>query len=177
MSDSNEVRSVQITRVFDAPIELVYRAWTEAQHVQRWMKCDAEAVLELENWEPRVGAEFKTRMVKPGVFEVDGTGRFLEVDPPRLLVYRSDADPKLGTPELTVRVELVEVEGGTQLTLTHSGIPNDFLHGIIEGGWTTSLEFLREVVVALVGAYAGARMGRQAGSGASSAASDTEEQA
>ena len=52
MSEANaESRTVTVTRVFDAPVALVYRAWTEAEHVVMWMKCDVEAKLELENWD------------------------------------------------------------------------------------------------------------------------------
>ena len=150
---------MQMKRVFDAPPELVWNAWTQAEHVTKWMKCNAEATLELFEWEPAVGARFRTRMFQPGVFEAETSGVFLEVDPPRVLAYRSDADPKLGVGELTVRLELKAVEGGTELTLTHTGIPGDMIQGVIEAGWTASLGFLQDILVALVGAWAGARMG------------------
>ena len=87
-------------------------------------------------------------MVKVGQWEAVTTGSFLEVEPPRLLVYRTDPNPELGTPELTIRVELDPVEDGTRLTLTHSGIPSDDLCGIIEAGWTASLGAMAEIVAA-----------------------------
>ena len=146
MSEMNEPRSVVITRVFDAPIELVYRTWTEAEHVTKWMKCDAKAKLEVKNWVPVVGGTFESVMELEGVFRACSTGRFLEVDPPRLLSYCTEPDPQLGTPELTVRVELAEVPGGTRVTLTHTGMPGDDLCGIIEAGWTASLGALGELL-------------------------------
>ena len=159
MSSNDSTRSVQLKRVFDAPPELVWRAWTDPKHVANWMKCNAQATLELHEWEPAVGARFRTRMFQPGVFEAETVGVFLEVDPPHVLAYRSDADPKLGVGELTVRIELRAVGEGTELTLTHTGIPGEMIRGVIEAGWSTSLGFLQDVVVALVGAWAGARMG------------------
>ena len=45
MTDPSQLRSVRLTRVFDAPIELVFRAWTEAEHVTRWMKCGQDVEL------------------------------------------------------------------------------------------------------------------------------------
>lgn len=143
------INEVTLTRVFDAPIDLVYRAWTDAEHVTKWMKCDVEATLEVENWVPEVGAEFKTHMAQPGVFETWGTGRFTEVDPPNLLEYVSDPDPKLGVGEMRVRVELEDFGGRTQVTLTHFGMPDEIC-GIIEGGWTASLAQLEPVVEALL---------------------------
>lgn len=148
MSDAMQTRTVRLTRVFDAPIDLVFRVWTEANHVTRWMKCDPGVELTVENWVPAVGTRFSTKMVNPGAWEAVTTGSFLEVDPPRLLVYRTDANPALGTPELTIRVELESVDDKTQLTLSHSGIPTDDLCGIIEAGWTASLQAMGEIVSA-----------------------------
>ena len=154
MSQDPKFHTVTIQRVFDAPRELVFRVWSEAEHVVRWMKCDAEATLEVENWVPAVGTEFKTHMFKPGVFEAWGTGRFTEVDPPRVLAYVTDADPRLSTPEMRLRIELVEKDGKTELTLTHSGIPSDELRGIIEAGWTTSMGLLADLAARETGTEA-----------------------
>ena len=172
MSEAPQVHSVVLKRVFDAPIDLVYRAWTEAEHVTRWMKCDAEVTLEVENWVPAVGTEFKTHMFKEGAFEAWGTGRFTEVDPPRVLAYTNDADPEIGAPEMSVRVELVDLDGKTELTLTHSGVPTD-LTGIIEGGWTTGLSLLQDLAMALLSAYAGARFTGKMQSGDAEAVDST----
>lgn len=139
-------RSVTLTRVFDAPIDLVYGAWTEAEHVVKWMKCDESASLEVDNWVPAVGTEFRTHMAQPGVFEATSTGRFTAVDPPRLLEYAFDADPSLGVPEMRVRVELRDLGGRTELTLTQSGIPNDMIFGVITGGWTASMRQLAAIL-------------------------------
>lgn len=138
---SEEVHTVRIERVFRAPIEFVYRAWTEPEHVNQWMKCDAKATLEVEGWEPRVGAETRCVMAMPGEWETVSTGRVIEADPPRVFAYVVDPNPRIGAPEFTVRVELSEVEDGTHLVLTHSGVRNE-LCAIIEGGWGTSLRLL-----------------------------------
>ena len=99
MSDSaSQIRTVTLSRVLDAPIELVHSAWAEAEHVTKWMKCDVQATLHVENWIPAVGAEFKNCMAQPGVFEAWTTGRFTEVDPPSALAWITHADPKLGVP-------------------------------------------------------------------------------
>jgi len=145
MSDETERMSVTLRRVFDAPIERVFRAWTEPQHVSRWMKCDAAATLQLDNWVPVVGNEFQTVMALEGVFEANGSGVFTAVDAPNLLAYTAHADEVLGVPEMHVRVELVDLDGKTELTLTHSGVPTNELCGIIEAGWTNSLGLLSEV--------------------------------
>lgn len=160
MSEPNETRTVTLSRVYEAPIELVYEAWTNPEHVARWMKCDPAATMDVTGWRPEVGATWTYRMAKEGTgaFEAITTGEVLEADPPHVFAYRTDPDPRLGAPSLTVRVVLSEVEGGTRLDLTHSGLPNDAFCGIVEGGWGVSLELLRDLVVALSGAWASARM-------------------
>lgn len=148
MTDSKPL-SVTLTREFDAPIDLVYAAWTDADHVTRWMKCEAAVQLTCDSWNPEVGGTYATTMEKPGEWKVQGTGRFTEVDPPRLLEYVSDPHPGMQMPEMSVRVELAEIDGGrTRLTLTHTGMPNDEMCGIIQGGWTGSLAMLDEIIAA-----------------------------
>ncbi len=74
MTESRETRTVRVTRVFDAPIELVYEAWTRGDHIAKWMKCDRAATMEVEGWEPRVGATFRCRMALEGQVRHDDHG-------------------------------------------------------------------------------------------------------
>lgn len=150
-----------ITRVFDAPIQLVYDAWTQADHVSKWMKCDAQATMELEGWEPRVGAEFRTRMARGEQLIAASTGRIVEADAPHVFSYATDAMPALGVGVMTVRIELKEVDGGTEMTLTHSGVPDERICGFLEAGWAVSLDLLKDLVVAVAGAYASVRIARR----------------
>lgn len=149
MTEAIETRSVAVTRVFDAPIELVYSAWVRPELVVRWMKCDVEATYQVENWDPAPGHRFRTHMVQEGVFDVRGSGRFDEVEPPTLLAYTFDADPDLGTPEMRLRVEFAERDGGTEVRVTQSGVPFE-LCPVIEGGWTSSLGALADIAAELV---------------------------
>ncbi len=157
MSQQPETRSVTLTRVFDAPIQLVFDAWTKPEHMTQWMKCSPDVKTTLAEWSPRVGGTFEYHMAQEGVFEAKTTGRYLQFDPPDLLEYVIDANEELGSPEMTVRVALREVEKGTELTLKHSGIPGHF-EGMIDAGWGVSLDLLKDLVLALFSAYAGTRM-------------------
>jgi len=146
MTDSERL-SVTLTREFAAPIELVFAAWTDPEQVSRWMKCDDAAVLECTTWKPETGAAFATTMEMPGQWKVESTGRFTEVDPPRVLAYVSDPDPAMSMPAMEVRVELEALAPDrTRLTLTHTGMPNEEMCGIIQGGWTNGLAALDGLV-------------------------------
>ena len=145
MNKETGALSVTLTRVLDAPIDLVFHAWTEAEHVANWMKCDDAATLEVENWVAVPGTEFTTRMRLEGVFDTRGAGVFTKVEAPSLLAYTVYADPDLGMPETQVRVELVDLDGRTELTLTHTGIPTEDLCAIMEAGWSNGLGQLAEM--------------------------------
>lgn len=142
-----EPQSVTLSRIFKAPIDLVWRAFTDGQEVDRWMKCEPGVEVIHDPWQPAVGAEFAAVMRKPGEWEVTTKGRFLEVDPPRRLAYESEPDPKLNMPSMAVLVHLEEVAGGTKVTLTQSGIPGDDMCRMIEGGWSGGFAQLEERLV------------------------------
>ena len=51
--------------------------------------------------------------------------------------------------DMTVRGEFESVDGGTEITLTHTGIPNDMICDVIQAGWTASTAQLVAVIEAL----------------------------
>ncbi len=137
-----EPLAVTITRDLAAPIEAVWRAWTDAAAVVRWMKCAPDIVLAFDNWRPAVGTRFTSSMSRPGAWAMRGSGEFLLVEPPRLLSYRLDENPEIGAPPTEVRVELTPHRSGTRVVVVHSGLPNESMCRVIEDGWTGSLSML-----------------------------------
>ena len=138
--------SVTVTRVFRAPIELVWQAWTDPSRLRLWMKCEPSVELDVRDWEPRKGARFAYTMRKSGLWEVETTGSFLEVAPPHALAYELDANSKLGMPAQTVRLALERAGEGTKVTLTHTGIPSDEIRGVVSAGWSGSLSLLDDLL-------------------------------
>jgi len=88
-------REIVLTRVFDAPRELVYRAWTDPEHIQRWFgpkdfTCTTHAI------DMRVGGMWRFDMVGPDK-RYPNRMTFLQMKAPELLVFDhgddSDDDP------------------------------------------------------------------------------------
>lgn len=79
-----------------------------------------------------------------------------QVPEDKLELYKKLIDAQ---PDIELKGGLKLVEGRTELTLTHSGIPNDMICDVIRGGWTASMKQLEPVVGELRGATdtAGAR--------------------
>lgn len=134
--------TVTITRTLDAPPERVFAAWTEPGEIARWYgPAQFEAPADRITVELRPGGRWELTMVRR-----DGSGEFpvgyeiLEVDPPRLLVMRSDPMPSLPEPTV-VRVELQAVDAGTLLTLTDGPMPAPGAAGA-EAGYAAALDKL-----------------------------------
>ena len=150
MPDSPPVQTadqqVVITRVFDAPRELVFRAWTDPDQVAKWfgpqgMEVPRDAVV----IEPRVGGRFELRMVSPQKgFDMRLCYEIVELVEPELLVLHHDAKPELGIPHATVtRVELHDENGKTRMVLTDGPYPES-RHA--EAGWVQAFDKLAALV-------------------------------
>jgi uncharacterized protein YndB with AHSA1/START domain len=141
-------REVQITRTFDAPRELVFRAWLDPEQIVAWM---APAGLEVPpssvQVDARVGGHIKYSMLDPSsgqeypvVFEI------VELSEPTLLLFESPAQPELGFPERTTTRVVLEGDGeGTTVTITQSGHTDDTIEDA-GAGWTSILDNLEALL-------------------------------
>ena len=142
-------RELVITRVFDAPRELVWKAWTEPERMARWWgpRGFTTPVCELD---VRPGGAIRIVMHGPDGAEHPMTGVFREIVKPERLVFFSAALDEEGKPlfEGTNTVTFSEQGGKTTLTMVARVIKSTpkaarNLDGM-EIGWTQSLERLTE---------------------------------
>ena len=150
-------RALVIERVFDAPRELVWKAWTEPKHLMRWWgpKVFTAPFCKIDL---RVGGTFGYCMRSPEGKDYWGTGVYREIVPPERLVYTdSFADEKGNVVpatyygmnpdmplEMLVTVTFEEHQGKTKLTLRHVGIPAGADRDGAQQGWSESFEKLAE---------------------------------
>jgi len=151
MSDSTPVapsdQEVLVTRIFDAPRERVFKAWTDPDEVAAWYGPEHfNTPRERIRIDLRVGGRYELTMVQR-----DGTGEFsigydiVELVEPELLVLRSDPMPEMGMAEPTVtRVELHDHGAKTRMTLTDG--PYAAGAGHAEAGWGASFDKLAAFV-------------------------------
>ena len=129
---------LSLERIFDAPPDDVWELWTTKDGVEAWMGPDGFTVSVTEmNVRPggvmvyamtAVGADQVEYMVKAGMPLVTMQNvRFLEVDPPRRLVYRDVADfvPGVEPYEVETVVELHAAGDGTRLVLTFDAMHDE----------------------------------------------------
>ena len=137
-------QQVLITRIFEAPRERVFRAWTDPDEVAAWYGPeDFDAPRERINIDLRIGGRWELTMVRKG-----GAGEFaigydiLELVEPELIVLRSDVMPQVGLHEPTiVRVEFHDHGPKTRVTLSDGPLPPDG-RDRAEAGWGAALDTL-----------------------------------
>jgi uncharacterized protein YndB with AHSA1/START domain len=108
---------IRITREFDAPRHLVWRAWTEAELVRRWWsgRRGAMTVCEVDL---RVGGAYRFVLIATGGFEVAFHGEYREIVPEERLVYTEvfEGAPQTGEPAVNTAT-FTERDGRTTLEL------------------------------------------------------------
>ena len=130
--------SLTLKRHLKAPVERVFRAWTEGEALKRWFgPSDAMAVVTAEV-DLKVGGRYRIVMQEAGVEPHRVGGVYREIVPNRRLVFTWAWE---STPEREslVTVELAPEDGGTRLTLTHERFFDEAARDGHGKGWTGSL--------------------------------------
>jgi uncharacterized protein YndB with AHSA1/START domain len=115
-------RELSITRVFDAPRRLVFKAWTEPDRAAQWWGPRGFTTISCE-MEVRPGGAYRRCMRSPEGTVHCTRGVYREVVVPERLVFTSAWEDGDGAPghETLVTVTFAEHDGKTRLTL-HQGL-------------------------------------------------------
>jgi uncharacterized protein YndB with AHSA1/START domain len=132
MSANVADRSIRIERVFDAPRELVFEAWTRAEYLGRWFAPHGCTIRFLE-LDVRPGGRFHS-CTQSSTFECWCVGVYREVVRPERLVYTLSTADSAGNEiepaaaghdprwprTAIVTVTFADVRGSTLVTLEHN---------------------------------------------------------
>ena len=133
---------LQITRIFDAPRDRVFAAWTQPDLLQRWSGCKGATKVEIE-MDFRVGGSFTQKMHITGAGEFSFTGTYDEIVVPERIVYHAN----LGPATTRVIVEFFEQGRQTKMVLTQEGFPDVNLCKIVSQGTLESFDKLDQILV------------------------------
>jgi len=147
-------RQILITREFDAPKELVWKAWTTPELVRRWWHANRGEMTVCEI-DLRVGGKWRYAMEAPGFGEVAFHGEYREIEPFERLVSTEayegipDADAHAAVDTLT----LAEIGDHTLMTVLveHPTMEGRDMHveSGMEDGMQDAMDLLEETVAAL----------------------------
>jgi uncharacterized protein YndB with AHSA1/START domain len=145
---------ILITREFDAPRHLVYRAWTTPELVRRWWHAKRGTVTVAEV-DLRVGGRWRSVMVTDDGVEVAFHGEYREIVPyQRIVSTEVYEQPGVQEPEGTLNtITFEETDGRTTLTILVQAPSKEVRDAIIESGMEAgmqdALDLLEEVAVSL----------------------------
>jgi uncharacterized protein YndB with AHSA1/START domain len=130
---------ILITREFDAPKELVYKAFTTPELVRQWWHAKRGEVTAADI-DLRVGGKYRYAMVTPEGFEVAFHGDYLEIVPNERLVTTESYEGAPDAPPTTNTATFTESDGRTTLTLLIDAPSKEVRDAIIESGMEDGLQ-------------------------------------
>ena len=142
---------ILITRDFDAPRELVYRAWTTPELIRRWWSGERGTVTSAEV-DLRVGGRWRYVMTANAGFEVAFHGEYQEIVPRERIVATEVYE---GMPEASAltTTTFAESKGRTTLTLLVQHQSREYrdahINSGMEGGMQESMAKLEDVARSL----------------------------
>jgi uncharacterized protein YndB with AHSA1/START domain len=149
---------ILITREFDAPRHLVYRAWTTPELVARWWS-GQRGTMTTVDMDLRVGGTWRYVLVTNDGFEVAFHGEYREIVPDERIVTTEvyempGAEPLAAADEPLNIVTFTEIDGRTTLSLlaqtTSRELRDTIIESGMEAGMQEQMDLLEQVAVSLV---------------------------
>jgi uncharacterized protein YndB with AHSA1/START domain len=157
MGTTPEVKTITITRIFNAPRELAWKSWTEPERVMQWWGpkdySSPQCKIDL-----RVGGKYLFGMQDKYGKIIWGGGVYKKIDPPNELVMTDifmDGEGNMvpasyygfeeDFPEATITVRFEDANGKTKMTLIHENLPVKHSEGATLG-WSESFDKLAETL-------------------------------
>lgn len=157
MTDTTQKKELIITRLFEAPIEKVWKAWTEPEQMMKWWGPKDFIAPEIKI-DFKEGGKYLFCMQGPDGKKFWSTGTYKEIVPMTRLVstdsfsnekgevipasdYGMEGDFPL---ELLVTITFKDLGEQTKMTLHHSGLPAGQMEEMTSAGWNQSFDKLAE---------------------------------
>lgn len=147
---------LQLSRVFDAPRELVFKAWTDANQFQQWFgaaACEGSSLNSVKA-DVRMGGKYRLQVRRADGEHWTTVGTYREVKPPERLVFtwqfeKDGSGEEFGEvepPEMLVTVEFKARGKQTELVLTHEKFASVESRDRHEDGWGRCLNELGKFI-------------------------------
>ena len=144
--------SLILRRVFNAPIERVFDAWTKAEVLARWFgpvgfTVTASAI------DLRTSGEYIIAIRSPEGVAIRHFGAYVEVTPPERLVFtwrlenQACGGSKNQCAETLVSIDFKSVGQSTEIQLTHEKLPSKAAYDGHEFGWNSTFDSFEDFVL------------------------------
>ena len=142
-------KTLTIEKVLDAPISLVWDAWTKPEHIANWWGPKGMET-KIINHDFEVGGSWKYSMMMPDGNEFIAEGTYAEIEEPNKIITSADFKPM--TEGVTMYVLLSESDGKTNFTFHVVHETEEYCKQQEEmgfyNGWGSVFERLEELLAA-----------------------------
>jgi len=145
-----EADALIIRRRYSAKPDVVFELWTKTELLAKWFRPSAEFTHQLVEVDVRVGGRYRVAFKSPDGRVDVVAGEYLEVESPQRLTFSWMWEPpnEHAGVESRVTVQFTEVDGETELVLTHR-IPDKETRESHLRGWTGALEQIPDLICEL----------------------------
>ena len=147
MPNQRPTPEARLVRRFASPLSLVYEAWTQPRHLERWLSPAGKIRMEVVEFDFREGGGYYFRYTWG---EQPLRGKFLTIEPEKSLVFTWLLQP----PDLDAGKEtLVSVwfrpcpNSETEVEVRHALFPDEPMRRRHLGGWTGALNRLGRLLL------------------------------
>jgi glutathione S-transferase len=134
-----------LKRTIRAPREKVFDAFVQPEHARQWM-CPRGMTAPVAEFDARVGGKYRITMRARDGEQFTASGVYREIARPQRLVYTwAWAGEGMPNVETLITVSFAERDGGTEITMTHSGFPDAAMRDSHEEGWGSCLNRLTDL--------------------------------
>jgi uncharacterized protein YndB with AHSA1/START domain len=136
--------TVNVSKIIEAPITKVFDAWLDPATLARFiLPMPGMENSQVEN-EAHEGGAF-TIIMQVGDSKIPHTGKYIEIDRPRKLVFTWESPESVD--DSMVTLNFTELSGGkTSIELTHVKFIDEKRRSNHEGGWGNILSKLNEII-------------------------------
>ncbi|MBK9109672.1 MAG: SRPBCC family protein [Saprospiraceae bacterium] len=138
--------TVNLHRVFAAPIEKVFKAFTDADAMASWLP-PYGFVCKVHSMEVKIGGSYKMSFINFTTGKsLSFGGEYLEIIPNEVLKYTDQFDDPNLPGQMITTIQFKTVLCGTELLATQEGIPDSIPIEMCYLGWQESLDKLKRLV-------------------------------
>ena len=140
-----KIEALEVSRVFAAPRERVFRAWTEAAELSRWFGPSPDYKTVVPELDLRVGGKYRLEVhhKEGNIHRISGVYR--EIKAPEKLVFTWIWEAP-GAEDTLVTLDFRDLGGSTEVKVTHVGFTNVETRDRHRQGWAGGLENLSKAL-------------------------------
>ncbi len=138
--------AVVVKRVFTAPREKVFAAWTDPNLMARWFcRCAGHPPTRVLAADVRAGGDYRLEVQGDKLYR--GHGTYREVRPPEKLVFTWNWDhDEFKDTVVTIEFRALGESGFTEVTLTHELLPTEKARAEHSQGWKECFDMLERTL-------------------------------